>query len=87
MPARVVVYRTTYCAYCLAACALLRKRGILFDEIDVTADSEARAALVVKAEGRRQVPQIFIDDLPIGGYTDLRALDASGQLAELLAVG
>lgn len=82
---KVVIYSTTSCGYCSAAKGLLRQRGIDFEEIDVSSDFEARARLVEKAEGRRTVPQIFIDDKPIGGFTDLRALDQSGQLAEMLS--
>ena len=83
--ARVVIFSTTSCGFCSAAKGLLKQRGIDFDEIDVTSDFDARAKLVEKAEGRRTVPQIFIDDKPIGGFTDLRALDQSGQLKEMLA--
>ena len=72
------------CPYCIRAKALLKSRGIQYEEIDVTGDPSARAWLV-QATGRRTVPQIFIDDEPIGGFDDLRALDVSGELSRKLA--
>jgi glutaredoxin 3 len=63
---------------------LLKAKGIPFQEIDVTKDQELRQE-VVRRSGRRTVPQIFIGDEPIGGFTELRALDVSGELEEKLA--
>lgn len=82
--ASVRIYTTTYCGYCYAAKELLRERGIAFEEIDVTGDDHKRAWLR-EATGRHTVPQIFIDDRPIGGYTALERLDRSGELSRLLA--
>lgn len=81
-PSRVIVYSTTYCPYCVRATHLLRRRGIAFEEIDVTHDHETRAWLV-KTTGRRTVPQIFIDGASIGGSDELAALDAAGKLRDL----
>lgn len=83
MTPRVHVYTTMICAYCLRAKALLKARGIPYEEIDVTGDHAARAWLV-KTTGRRTVPQIFIGDEPIGGFDELRALDQSGELKKKL---
>lgn len=83
MSSRVRVYSTLICPYCIRAKALLKSRGIQYEEIDVTGDPAARAWLV-QATGRRTVPQIFIDDEPIGGFDDLRALDVSGELSRKL---
>lgn len=80
----VQVYTTDYCPYCRRAKALLTKRGIPFEEIDVTHDEEKRAWLV-KTTGRRTVPQIFIKGEPIGGSDDLHALDKSGELTKKLS--
>jgi glutaredoxin 3 len=79
------MYSTTYCGYCRRAEELLRRRGIPVETIDVTDDLSARAALVRRAEGRRTVPVIFIDDQLIGGYQELAALAASGELDRRLA--
>lgn len=83
----VVIYTTATCPYCRRAEHFLSTKGIPFTQIDVTDDDEARAALVEKAEGRKTVPQIFIGGKAIGGYTDMVALDARGELATLLADG
>jgi glutaredoxin 3 len=81
---KVVLYTTQYCPYCVGAKALLRQKGVPFEEIDVGAD-EALRAEIVEASGRRTVPQIFIDGTPIGGFDELRALDKQGDLDRLLA--
>jgi glutaredoxin 3 len=83
MIARVQVYTTQTCPYCIRAKALLGKREVPFEEIDVSRDDEKRAWLV-SASGMRTVPQIFIDGKPIGGSDELHALDASGELEKLL---
>jgi glutaredoxin 3 len=81
---KVVVYTTQYCPYCVQAKALLKHKGVAFEEVDVGEDDALRAR-VVELSGRRTVPQIFIDDKPIGGYDELRALDDQGELDRLLA--
>jgi glutaredoxin 3 len=83
MSADVQVYTTDYCPYCTRAKALLDKRGIAYEEIDVSSDTEKRAWLV-QATGRRTVPQIFIKGEPVGGCDDLYALDRSGELSRKL---
>jgi glutaredoxin 3 len=79
----VVIYTTSYCPYCTAAKALLRAKGVPFEEIDVTNDPRRRAEME-RLAGRHTVPQIFIDGHPIGGYDDARQLDAAGELDRLL---
>ena len=80
---KVVIYTTTYCPYCMAAKALLRAKGVPFEDIDVTHDG-ARRAEMEQLSGRWTVPQIFINGKPIGGYDDARQLDATGELDRLL---
>ena len=82
--ADVVVYRTDFCPYCDQAERLLDDMGVDFEEIDVTEDPELREELIEKT-GRKTVPQIFINDAPIGGFDSLRELKSSGELQELLA--
>jgi glutaredoxin 3 len=84
MIAPVKVYSTSFCPYCVRAKALLKKRDVPFQEIDVSDDAATRAWLVTASGGRRTVPQIFIDDKPIGGSDELHALDRSGELEKLL---
>ncbi|HLK10137.1 MAG TPA: glutaredoxin 3 [Candidatus Binatia bacterium] len=85
--ARVELYTTGSCPFCVRAKHLLEERGIPYDEVDVGGDPEARVALVVRSGGRRTVPQIFIDGRSIGGFEELAALDAAGGLAALRTDG
>lgn len=78
--ADIKVYTTNMCGYCIVAKRLLDKRGIPFQEINVSGDAAQRAWLV-KTTGRRTVPQIFIDGDPIGGSDELYEMDRSGELA------
>jgi glutaredoxin 3 len=80
----VTIYTTSACGYCVAAKNLLRRRGLAYEEIDVTGNAQKRAWLV-EVTGRRTVPQIFIRGEAIGGYDELAALDREGQLAVLAA--
>jgi glutaredoxin 3 len=82
--AKVEIYTTTICPFCDRAKALLRKKGVAFDEIDVSGDVELRQAMVARANGRRTVPQIFIDNVSVGGSDDLYALETDGKLDSLL---
>ena len=82
--ARVEIYTTPSCPFCVRAKRLLQARGIAYDEVDVGNDPALRADLV-RRTGRRTVPQIFIDGEPIGGFEELAALDASTRLANLVA--
>ena len=82
--ARVVMYTTRQCPYCVGAKALLRGKGVPFQEIDVSEDADLRAKMIEES-GRRTVPQIFINDVAIGGFEELRALEQDGELDRLLA--
>ena len=81
---RVKVYSTKHCGYCVRAKHLLARNNIPFQDIDVTGDDDARDELVERANGRRTVPVIFIDDEPIGGYAELFAMAVSGELMQRL---
>ena len=85
--ARVKIYTTPICPYCVRAKSLLKQKGADFEEIDVLADADARAAMLSASHGRRTVPQIFIGDSHVGGCDDLYALDAAGKLDALLQGG
>ena len=84
MSAEVRIYTTDYCGYCHAALRLLRDKGVPFEQVDVQGDSEKRAWLR-EVTGRHTVPQVFINGRPYGGYTDIAALDARGELDTLLS--
>lgn len=81
--ADVKIYRTQYCPYCNMAERLFDQLGVDYEEIDVTNDDEMRTKLVERT-GMRTVPQIFINGEPVGGYTDVRALQQSGKLDDML---
>ena len=84
--ARIEVYTTPSCPYCVRAKRLLAERGLAYEEFDVALDDDLRAA-VIERSGRRTVPQIFIDGKAIGGYEELAELDASGELKTLTRAG
>lgn len=84
MPARVTIYTTPYCPYCVLARKLLRHKGASFEEVDV-ADDPARRQWLRTVTGRPTVPQVFIDERAVGGYDDLAALDAKGELDAMLS--
>jgi glutaredoxin 3 len=79
----VKIYTASYCGYCERAKDFLRRKGVAFDEVDVTGDDEMRAKLV-EMTGRRTVPQIFVGEEAIGGYTDMVALEQQGKLDPML---
>lgn len=80
---KVLIYSQMFCGYCSAARALLDEKGVGYEDIDITMKPQLRLELRERT-GRRTVPQIYIGDRHIGGYDDLAALDASGELDELL---
>ena len=81
----IVLYTTQFCGYCAAAKRLLSNKGLGFEEIDVGFDAAKRAEMTQRAGGMRTVPQIFIHDRHVGGYTELAALERDGQLEAWLA--
>lgn len=83
--AKVEIYTKVFCPYCSRALALLRAKGVEFEETDITMDPNKRAEMIGRASGRTTVPQVFIDGQHIGGSDDLAALDAKGGLDPLLA--
>jgi glutaredoxin 3 len=79
----VTIYTTPTCPYCLAAKALLRRKGAEFTEINVEGDRETAIALA-KRTGRRTVPQIYIGETHVGGFDDLDRLERESGLDALL---
>ncbi|MGQ0505155.1 MAG: glutaredoxin 3 [Myxococcaceae bacterium] len=80
----VRIYTTNHCGFCVRAKELLGRKGVSYEEINVEGDDAMRAKLVEMSNGLRTVPQIFIGDEHVGGYTDLAALNNAGKLDELL---
>ena len=83
--AKVELYTTTFCPFCVRAKSLLKSKGVAFVEIDVTDDDALRAKMVELSGGRRTVPEIFINDKIVGGYDELKALNDAGELDSMLA--
>ena len=82
---KVVMYKATPCPFCTAAYRFLTElKGVEVEQIDLTGDTPARMALMQRT-GQRTVPQIYVGEHHVGGYDDLRALDARGGLDPLLA--
>jgi glutaredoxin 3 len=85
--AKVRMYTTAVCPYCVRAKALLKQRGVdAIDEIRIDLD-DAQRQQMMETTGRRTVPQIFIGDTHVGGCDDLVALDQRGGLLPMLAQG
>ena len=83
--AKIEVYTTPYCPYCVAAKKLLNKKNVEFTEFDVSGDSVLRDEMIVRANGGHTVPQIFINDKLIGGFDDMAEMNALGELDPLLS--
>lgn len=81
---KVVVYGTRFCPYCIAAKRLLEQKGVPYQDILVDGNPQLRAE-VMQRSGQRTVPQIWVGDTHVGGFDDLRRLEMSGQLNNLLA--
>jgi len=82
--AKVEVYSSAHCPYCVMAKQLLDRKGVVYTEISVDLDPSKRQ-LMMKKSRQRTVPQIFINDESIGGYTDLVAINNSKRLDNLLS--
>ena len=83
MSARVLIYTTTFCPYCVAAKRMLKKRGVVLEEVNLDRHPE-RWGECERRSGRETVPQIFFGDNHIGGCDDLEALNRSGELDKLI---
>lgn len=84
MAANVEIYTWKFCPFCIRAKALLHQKGVTFTEYGIDGDNQARVAMAERANGRRSVPQIFINNQHIGGCDDIYALEAQGTLDALL---
>ena len=82
--AKIVIYTTQVCPYCVQAKRLLNKKGVAFEEVDVSRDAELRRWMVQRSGGRLTVPQIFVDGDHIGDCDEIYALERAGKLDRLL---
>ncbi len=79
----ILIYTSTICPYCIMAKRLLDKKGATYKELNVDTDPELRQEMMQRTK-RRTVPQIYIDDLHVGGFDELRALESNKELDQLL---
>lgn len=87
MPApKVTIYTKQACPFCVRAKRLLDRKGVAYAEIDVERNDELRVWLSERT-GQKTVPQIFAGDRPLGGFTDIDALDREGKLDPILRGG
>ena len=84
MTANVEIYTKFACPYCVRAKQLLDSKGVQYTEYDISMGGAKRDEMLVRVPGARTVPQILINDTPIGGSDDLRALENQGKLDALL---
>ena len=80
----VKIYTATYCGYCQRAKEFLQKKGVAYEEVDVTDDQRMREKLVEMSNGQRTVPQIFVGETHVGGYSDMVMMDQQGRFDPLL---
>tara|TARA_B100000530_G_scaffold283710_1_gene197865 strand:+ start:336 stop:590 length:255 start_codon:yes stop_codon:yes gene_type:complete len=80
----IIMYSGPLCNFCEAAKRLLLRNNLEFKEIDISTKEGLRDEMINKANGKRTIPQIFFDDHHVGGYQELRALEKSGELKNLI---
>lgn len=84
---RIEIYTKWGCPYCAAAKALLDRKGVSYTEYDVTMGGPKRAEMRERVPSASTVPQVLVDDAPLGGFDELSALDRAGKLDALLGLG
>ena len=80
----IIMYTGPSCAFCDAAKRLLLRNNATFEEINIASKDGLRDEMIKKSNGRRTVPQIFIDNHHVGGYQELRELEKQNRLKELI---
>ncbi|SFG09424.1 glutaredoxin 3 [Novosphingobium sp. CF614] len=83
---KVEIYTKWGCPYCVAAKALLDRKGVPYEEYDVTMGGPKRAEMEERVPGARTLPQVLVDDTPYGGFDDINALDRQGRLDAVLGL-
>ena len=84
MSAKVTMYSTRFCPYCMRARSLLGNKNVDYEEIDVGSDAALQQKMQALS-GRDSVPQIFINDVSVGGYDDIALLERQNKLDQMLA--
>ena len=81
---KITIYTGPVCNYCDATKRLLKRNNLQFKEIDISSGSEVLNEMINKSNGKKTIPQIFFDNLHIGGYVEIRELEKNKQLLEAL---
>ena len=77
---KVIIYTSSLCGFCYKAKSLLKRKNILFDEINIDINYEKKREMINRSNGKTSVPQIFFGDQHLGGYDDLHRLDQENRL-------
>ena len=80
----ITMYTGPMCNFCEAAKRLFSRNNLKYQEIDISLKDDLRDEMIKKANGKRTIPQIFFDDLHVGGYQELRELEKKGELLNLV---
>ena len=80
----ITMYTGPMCNFCEAAKRLFSRNNLKYQEIDISMKDGLRDEMIEKANGKRTIPQIFFDDLHVGGYQELRELEKKGELLNLI---
>jgi len=80
----IIMYTGPLCNFCDAAKRLFARNNLSYKEIDISTKDGLRDEMIKKANGKRTIPQIFFDDHHVGGYVELRELEKTGKLNNIL---
>ena len=80
----IEIYTGPMCSYCDKAKELLKKKGLNYNEIKLDKNPEKRKEMLNRTNGKMTVPQIFINDIYIGGFQELNYFEISGKLNKIL---
>ena len=81
---KITIYTGPVCNYCDATKRLLKRNNLQFDEIDISSGPEVLNEMINKSNGKKTIPQIFFDNIHIGGYVEIRELEKNDKLLESL---
>lgn len=87
MQDNIIVYSSNNCGYCAKAKKLLDQKGLSYEEINIQVQPQFREEMILKSNGKRTVPQIFINDIHIGGFEELNKITIEGNLENYLSDG
>ena len=87
MQAKIIVYSSNNCGYCAKAKKLLDQKGLSYEEINIQVQPQFREEMILKSNGKRTVPQIFINDIHIGGFEELNKIAIEGNFENYLSDG